>query len=1720
MSQATISYNIETRLTDGVTSAIEKLDQKLTKLQNKKIEIKLGTDGLNDKSLVDGLTKISTALKQVKELNKLNLKIDIDKSTSENVEKLTVALSSLAKLDISKVTSHSKKIVELASGIKSLSSINTASLSLVIIYLKDLNKAMMGNKNSTKIANDLANLATSLNSLSNVKSSALTGVADSLKVLNSIDFSALRRSGNVGNGLIMLAKGLSSLDIKTATLKKMGALGTSIKSMYEAFNSDVNFQLFSANFKTGMSSIVSALKELETVKNSIGPSMISNLDKLFLTIEKYSRMKLSGLNNLSKASLKIGTALQSFTGFRLTGSNIDSLNRLFLTISKMASRKINMASVSVISTLGIALSNFQRLRITERNILNLDNLLSTLSKYANVNLTHLIPQLNALGIALSNLSLGGFNVRAIQRLFTMTQKAGIGFNSLGQGIDRANKSLSEILGTQRLAVRMFGAMYLKDMVVEFMKYSDTITIVQNKLKQVYTTSYGVTKGTQDLLDSANNARTDFDAFSTAFLRYDLVLRRYGRTANQSMEFTNTLAKALSLGGATTQEASSAMIQLSQSLSKGKADGDEFRSIMENAPLLVDALIEEVKEYYKLADANRGTLLELAPKGGINIDVILGAVERLKSKVDSTFSSLDMTVEQVMTKMNNNFKMWWSNAVKSTGILRGFVNVVNYLADNLDEVMNTVTLLIKSFVAYKVAQVAIAVAIKAYNASIKASAMWDVVKSRGIGQLIRDYTQYTRAVMANNIAIARNNALNKYSFYGRNKELRANTKVTNASSASIIAENALADRVFSRKLGGGAGVLRTSANIVGTLAKGVGEIVKVGGRLGAVTVALKVIYTMVSNLKKAFGFLTDPFKNPLQVNETNAFFVGLAISIKNTIPSFDGLAITIKKTNAFFVGLAISIKNTIPSVEQLSSVFNKIGNAIKVMSREMAEFLRLMAKWDNLAITGEAISQAFLNKNQRNSLEDKMSYLSGINMEIKDGNLYSGGAVRGDTLRSFLSDMNKEYKEVANGRTGIEEYKEKFFEEFSKIPSELRTEILDTVEKYRVQQKNPEYKSKFLQTMGNYEKRQKLNLDELAKITMNEAEIQRYQDLVLERVVALMRTIPQYGKSFWTDLINETGKPHSNMYKKGEEELRKQKAIELVTKGAPTDLIDAVKRNPIQNSGIGGDDDGDKDNGGKKEWKNPEWANLTGFGGKELSLLTGETLKDLKDVYAVRTDMLYIDKQELEWLNEEFELRKQFAEFGKTASEQEMKDFKKKFELYKQQTEIQQKALELVEEAKSPMKEYELQKKALERIIDDMGKLGEDTSMWVEKLKEVKTPLEEITKEFKKQIEAQEQLSHIREKNENFEELRSAFIQQYGRTPNSTETQNLKNKAEQMRLMQSRADLYGDTNSSVDNFFKSKTNLENIGSLLASNNNVSQSTLNQGIGDFWKTASTVGNDVDMNSKEGMLFQQGFSQATGEEFSQWKANIMSGVAEVADGFTSLSQSVTNIWTDMTTTMSTGFSEELSKVIQGSESLSDAFANVGQQILDSVIPALIQMGIQWMANQVMAQTMSATSTAQVVAQNEAITASAMPAAAATSVASWGSAAVIGGAVLMALLASMAMMQGFSSGGYVGNGGKYEPMGIVHGGEYVFDKESTRRLGVGNLEALRSNAGTLTNNNITNNYNNQTYRTGGGANVNVVNVLDPQMVSRYMKSEEGSKSVLNVIKNNPSNIKRVINA
>lgn len=80
--------------------------------------------------------------------------------------------------------------------------------------------------------------------------------------------------------------------------------------------------------------------------------------------------------------------------------------------------------------------------------------------------------------------------------------------------------------------------------------------------------------------------------------------------------------------------------------------------------------------------------------------------------------------------------------------------------------------------------------------------------------------------------------------------------------------------------------------------------------------------------------------------------------------------------------------------------------------------------------------------------------------------------------------------------------------------------------------------------------------------------------------------------------------------------------------------------------------------------------------------------------------------------------------------------------------------------------------------------------------------------------------------------------------------------------------------------------------------------------------------------------------------------------------------------------------------------------------------------------------------------------------------SAFTFGGSEQISKTAHMAAMTGFSSGGFTGSGGKYDPAGIVHKGEYVMTKEATSRLGVGMLNQLNYGNASGQNSSIFSNY------------------------------------------------------
>lgn len=131
--------------------------------------------------------------------------------------------------------------------------------------------------------------------------------------------------------------------------------------------------------------------------------------------------------------------------------------------------------------------------------------------------------------------------------------------------------------------------------------------------------------------------------------------------------------------------------------------------------------------------------------------------------------------------------------------------------------------------------------------------------------------------------------------------------------------------------------------------------------------------------------------------------------------------------------------------------------------------------------------------------------------------------------------------------------------------------------------------------------------------------------------------------------------------------------------------------------------------------------------------------------------------------------------------------------------------------------------------------------------------------------------------------------------------------------------------------------------------------------------------------------------------------------------------------------------------------AFQNVGLQIIQS----LIEIGIQMVVQAALGRALHQASATSAAATNAAITASAAPAAATTGAATFGANTVGVLLVIAAIIAGVAALSGaFHKGGYTGPGGKYQPAGIVHAGEFVFTQEAVARIGQGNLYAAMNAA------------------------------------------------------------------
>ncbi|MGE2346599.1 tail protein (tape measure) [Enterobacter asburiae] len=154
-----------------------------------------------------------------------------------------------------------------------------------------------------------------------------------------------------------------------------------------------------------------------------------------------------------------------------------------------------------------------------------------------------------------------------------------------------------------------------------------------------------------------------------------------------------------------------------------------------------------------------------------------------------------------------------------------------------------------------------------------------------------------------------------------------------------------------------------------------------------------------------------------------------------------------------------------------------------------------------------------------------------------------------------------------------------------------------------------------------------------------------------------------------------------------------------------------------------------------------------------------------------------------------------------------------------------------------------------------------------------------------------------------------------------------------------------------------------------------------------------------------------------------------------------------------LQSGASSALTGLINGTQSLQEAFANIGSTILNSVVGSLVQMGVEWVKSQLMGQATAAASLAMTTAQATAAAAAWAPAAMSASIATYGSAAVAGQtAYSQSLLTAkaMALAGAREHGGQinansmyrVGEGNKPEIFRATDGSQYMVSGDNGKMI------------------------------------------------------------------------------
>jgi tape measure domain-containing protein len=442
----------------------------------------------------------------------------------------------------------------------------------------------------------------------------------------------------------------------------------------------------------------------------------------------------------------------------------------------------------------------------------------------------------------------------------------------GDGLRSIGDQLTQI---RSVAAAALGGQLLGGLAGQISQTADQYKNLAARIK--LTTGEGAAFNTafEGVFAVAQRTNTAIEATGTLFTKVLQSGKALGLGVADALRLTEAINQATQLSGASAESANAALIQLVQGLQSGVLRGDEFNSVMEQAPRLALALADGL-------GVTTGELRKMSEAGKLTSATVIAALQGQSAVLQSEFDKLPATVGRAIQNLSTSWTQYVGEVDKANGISKAAAGVINSLAHNLGTLATVLTDAGKAALAYKAIELA----------------RLFLTQAESIGTA-------TAATAANTAATRANTA----------------AKEANAVAGAATAESAgkLAGIIGTIKLAGLVGVLTNLRDIGTAIGEGIAKWAGYGKSITAAEAAAKAEEAATRAAAAAKAALAQQ----LQIAADRA--LGLTVESRKLVDEFDGLRLKGESATEALEKLNKSIRiGDIKSIKDAGAAFDALG----------------------------------------------------------------------------------------------------------------------------------------------------------------------------------------------------------------------------------------------------------------------------------------------------------------------------------------------------------------------------------------------------------------------------------------------------------------------------------------------------------------------------------------------------------------------------------------------------------------------------------------------------------------------------------------------------------------------------------------------------------------------------------------------------------------------------